>query len=82
MNDKFLVLLQQSVKEYKQSWDVPEDYTIVIPQHIIDRFAKLIIQEAMGIVFDEVSDISDWDSANAVIAKVEEHFGLDYERKN
>ena len=46
----------------------------------LEVFAKLIIQEAMGIVFDEVSYISDWDSANAVIAKVEEHFGVDYER--
>ena len=47
MNDKFLVLLQQSVKEYKQSWDIPEDFTICIPQHITDRFAELIVKECI-----------------------------------
>ena len=43
------------------------------------RFAELIIEEAMGIIFDEVSYTSGWDSANAVIAKVKEHFGVDNE---
>jgi hypothetical protein len=48
MNNKVLELLQQSVTEYKQNWDISEDSTPCIPQEIIDRFAKLIIQECIS----------------------------------
>jgi hypothetical protein len=48
MNNKVLELLQQSVTEYKQNWDISEDSTPCIPQEIIDRFAKLIIRECIN----------------------------------
>ena len=41
------------------------------------KFAKLIIQEAMDIVRDEVSFHSDWACADNAITKVKEHFGVE-----
>ena len=42
-----------------------------------EKFAELIIQEAMDIVFEEVSYNSDWACANATIARVKEHFEIE-----
>lgn len=41
----------------------------------IQKFAELLIQEAMDIVRDEVSFHSDWACADATIQKVKDHFG-------
>lgn len=45
-----------------------------------EKFAELILKEAMAIVRDEVSFLSDWDCADNAITKVNEHFGVDDER--
>lgn len=43
----------------------------------IEKFARLILQEAMDIVRDEVAYHSDWDCADVVIKTVNEHFGVE-----
>lgn len=45
----------------------------------LELFAKLILEEAMAIVRDNVAYQSDWDCADDVVKKVNEHFGVDYE---
>ena len=45
----------------------------------LEKFAKLILEEAMAIVRDKVAYQSDWDCADDVVKKVNEHFGVDYE---
>jgi hypothetical protein len=42
----------------------------------IEKFAELIIKEAMQIVKDEVVYPSDWDTADDAIQRVNEHFGV------
>jgi hypothetical protein len=42
-----------------------------------EKFAKLILEEAMGIVRDEVSFFSDWACADNAVTKVKEHFGIE-----
>lgn len=45
----------------------------------IEKFAKLILEEAMAIVRDEVAYQGEWGLADDVVKKVNEHFGVDYE---
>lgn len=52
MNTKLLNLLQQSVSEYKRDWDFSEHEQITIPQKITNRFAELIIQEAIDAIMN------------------------------
>lgn len=78
MNNKVLKLLQQSVTEYKQNWDIPEDSNPRIPQEIIDRFAKLIVQECINIAHTNADVDETYDYACHTIAcKIEEHFGVE-----
>ena len=53
--NNILPLLQKAIVEYKSNGDIPEDYTLTIPEQIINRFAELIIQECVN-VCDDVED--------------------------
>ena len=53
------------------------DSSIVMDVEDLEKFAELIIQEAMDIVRDEVSFHSDWACADNAIIKVKEHFGVE-----
>jgi len=53
--NNILPLLQKAIVEYKSNGDTPEDYTLTIPEQIINRFAELIIQECVN-VCDDVED--------------------------
>lgn len=44
-----------------------------------EKFAKLILEEAMAIVRDELAYQGEWNRADDVVKKVNEHFGVDYE---
>lgn len=73
MNNKLLVLLQQSVEEYKTDWCFAEDDQITIPQQITDRFAELIIKECLDIMEDTSGDL------DFAIYKIKKEFGADDE---
>ena len=78
MNTKFLELAEQAGFGVVNGSILAETISIDIEITAeLEKFAELIIQEAMDIVFDEVSYISDWDSANATIARVKEHFEIE-----
>ena len=76
MNDKIKELAEQS-----GFFPVPDetewDWEYRAENARYEKFAKLIIQEAMDIVFEEVSYNSDWACANATIARVKEHFEIE-----
>ena len=78
MNNKVLELAEQAGFGVENGSILAETRSIDIEITAeLEKFAELIIQEAMDIVFDEVSYISDWDSANATIARVKEHFEIE-----
>ncbi len=78
MNNKVLELAEQAGFGVENGSILAETISIDIEITAeLEKFAELIIQEAMDIVFDEVSYISDWDSANATIARVKEHFEIE-----
>ena len=70
MNEKIRELAELA-KVWSSCYD--EDRYEVDPE----KFARLILQEAMGIVRDEVAYQSDLDFADVVIKKVNEHFGVE-----
>jgi len=45
--NNILPLLQKAIVEYKSNGDTPADYTVTIPEQIINRFAELIIQDCI-----------------------------------
>lgn len=58
-----------------RTWGYHDEFQL--KNNDIQKFAELLIQEAMDIVGYEVSFHSDWACADATIQKVKDHFGVE-----
>ena len=69
--------MKPKILEIAKKAGFQEGFSWAMESFSIDQFAKLIIEDALDIMKDEVSYNSDWKVAEDVASKVKIHFGVE-----
>jgi hypothetical protein len=69
--------MKPKILEIAKKAGFQEGFSWVMEDFSIDKFAKLIIEDALDVMKDEVSYNSDWKVAEDVASKVKIHFGIE-----
>lgn len=69
--------MKPKILEIAKKAGFQEGFSWAMESFSIDKFAKLIIEDALDVMKDEVSYNSDWKVAEDVASKVKIHFGVE-----
>jgi len=69
--------MKPKILEIAKKAGFQEGFSWAMESFSIDTFAKLIIEDALDIMKDEISYYSDWSVAEGTSKKIKEHFGVE-----